>query len=748
MLRGFIATVLFVCAGTQILWAPAQAQSKNPDLGQLKESTFIIGPGSATYPVHDMWKRYVQVMQYASTFDKVVHDIENVVCGPDQNKSVLLIGEPNEFYKYVFARIAARPGGACSEMWHAEIDVQKIESGHKYVGEVDEYWRESILLPSDNKNVVLYLGSLGGLIGLGSHSNDDTGIEREYASNLTSGRLRSVAFMDKYDYNQTIRSKHAYVLESFAIKLALPPVEPFAAAELVQFYLANLYPHLILPEAELNYLVKMAAFYMPNRPEPERSMAIVNKLIHDAGGVQKQTFKQEVAIETPHPYLVNSVLTWEISVPDADEMQISFDSFDVENNYDTLTVRNASGATLEVLTGTKGPFRSKFYPTNKVTLTFTSDGTGVKDGFKISTVTGAKYLKHTFTLAETRSAVMSAAQVPQWLIDRDYSIIKNLKAKLDSDVVGVAEGKADMVRLAKNGYVAGRTDDKPVATLMLAGPTGTGKSYIAKKMAEFTGQHLITMDMTSYKERDSFATFQEVLARHLTNTPYAVYLFEEIDKASIEVLDQLYFMMDEGIFYDKYQRPLFARGAFILMTTNAASDTILENPKAPDLRSLVMKDLEKNFRSSFLNRFDAISIFVPFTDAEYLQLARIMIDKKIARIEEFYDWTMQADEETYSYIGVNGRSAKFGARPMERLVESVLGAGIAEYQLQVEVIPEKAHISLQKLSGTNNFQITVNGKSVEFEVNSSNNSTPFSLLQNGKFNSLQQLFEEIRIYND
>jgi ATP-dependent Clp protease ATP-binding subunit ClpA len=755
----------------------AFAQSnKQPNLNVLKESGFIMGPGNAAYPVNDGWKKYVQTMQYADIFDGIVKEVEQIICGPEQNKGVLLIGEPDNFYKYIFARLASRPSSPCAEMWHVEVDINKIEAGHMYVGQVDEYWREKILEPSANKNAVLYFHALGGLIGLGSHSNDDTGIEREYSSNITSGKIRTVAFMDKFDYNETIRSRHAYVLESFATKIVLPPVTMAQAAAMVQLVLASQYPHLKLEAKELNYLVKQIQYFMPNRSEPDRSLTVLQRMARAVGDADKVVKTNDVLIETAHPYPVSATGTWTIEYPTANEIQLNFEMFDLENNYDLLLVKNANGQILETLTGQKGAFRTKFYPTNKLILEFRADNSGTNQGFKITSAIEARYKEHKFTLNEVRSAVMTVAQVPQWLIDRNYSIIKNLKAKLDGDVVGVAEGKEDLVRLAKNGYVAGRTDEKPIATIMFAGPTGTGKSYIAKKMAEFTEQRLITMDMTSYKDRSSFGTFQELMTRNLTNSPYAVYLFEEIDKASIEVLDQLYFMMDEGIFYDKSQRPLFARGSFLIFTTNAASDTILSNPKNPELRKLVMRDLEAGFRASFLNRFDAISIFLPFTAEEYLKLAKIMVKKKLGLINEFYDWNMTADDGVLSYIATYGASAKYGARPMERLVESTIGAGIAEYQVEYGAIPEQAKIALQKLPETHKFRIKVNNQTIDFTVNPSNNggdtapgpfspflgfsaetgiggsvgtqSLPLTEKALSGATSLQKLFEANRMYDD
>lgn len=724
-----------------------QAQAGTPpDLNTLRESGFIMGPGNTQYPVHSGWKNLASVMKGVDVFDSIVERIEEVACGSDTNKSVLLVGDSSLAYKYIFARLANRAGSKCpAGMWHVDINVSKVESGHKYVGEVDQYWQDKVLRPSDNKDVVMYLQSVGSLIGIGSHSNDDTGIEREYVANFTAGRMRTVAYSDKYEYNDIIRSKHGYVMESFAEKIILPPVDAAQVTLIARAYLANIFPHLVLSDSDLSYLVKNIAFYQPNRGEPDRTVSVLNQMARNApNGGQARPIEYKEVIESKHPYDNNATQTFEIEKPEVTSLQLVFESFDTEQNYDTLEIFDAnSNVLLETMSGNKGAFQTPFYATNKLRLVFKSDSSGQKNGFKISAINGRKQERYTFKREDVRRTILSIAQVPPWMMTRDYSVVRNLQGKLDGDVVGVAEGKRDLVRLAKNGYVAGRTDEKPIATTLFTGPTGTGKSYIAKKMAEFMGMRLITMDMTSYKDPSTFRAFQDTLANHLTNTPYAFYLFEEIDKASIEVLDQLYFMMDEGIFYDKHQRPLFARGAFIMMTTNAAADVIVKNPTAPNLRELVMADLQKMFRMSFLNRFDAISIFKPFTDAEFAQLSRTLINKKLGLLKEFFTWDAAVDQGTYDYVALLGRSPIYGARPMERLVENVLGTGIADYQIGRAVIPDEARITFAKLQPTHQFRITVNRDAMNYTIQPNGNflgaTSNMSVL-------LQKMFEANRLY--
>jgi ATP-dependent Clp protease ATP-binding subunit ClpA len=746
-----------IVLGTSFSTLSLSAQTSmgvEPDLYVLKESGYIMGPGSGSYAISDAWKKPTAFMKEVDTFDSIADRVESVVCGEEQNKSVLVVGDPSLAYMYLFARMAGpRPNSKCpANMWHVELNVSKVESGHKYVGEVDEYWQTKVLTPSDKKNVIIYLSSIGSLVGIGSHSHDETGIEREYVSNITSGRMRSIAFMDKFEYNEMIRSRNSYVLEAFADKIILPPIDSVQTYKLAWTYLKVLYPNLKLSEKDLQYIVKNIAYYQPNRNEPDRTLSVINALVRGSG-VVRESKPEEIAvvIESAHPYPISTRTEFWIDQPNYDALQIEFESFDLEHNYDYLEIYdgNNESVLLAKLTGKLNPnTKAGYYGTNKLKLVLVADNSGSNPGFKISKVYGKKIETHTFSREEVRKALLSIAQVPQWFVDRDFSIVKKLEEKLNGDVVGVAEGKKDMVRLAKNGYVAGRTDDKPIATVLLAGPTGTGKSYIAKKMADFMEMKLITLDMTNYKDVSSFKSFQEVMARNLTNNPYAIYLFEEIDKAAMEVLDQLYFMMDEGVFYDSFQRPLFARGAFMIMTTNAASDTILHDPNNPDLRSLVMADLKKNFRMSFLNRFDAISIFKPFTDAEFHQLANILISKKLAKIRETFEWNMTVDRETINFIATYGRSAEFGARPMERLVENTLGIGIAEYQLENGAIPELATVDVIKLEGLNRFRITVDAKSLEYTVDTANNSRILSLPGILINDPLGKFFKSIRLYND
>lgn len=727
------------------------AADNAPDISTLRNSGFIIGPGDGiANPIHTSWVETTTLMANLDVFDNIVKRIEGVLCSDKINKSVLLVGEPSDTYKYIFARLAMRQAAAnCPDMWHVQVDINKIEAGHSYVGQVEEYWEGSILKPADGKDVVLYFDNLNHLIGLGSHSHDASGIEAEYASNINAGRLRSVAFLSKYEYNQMQFSSFTYVLNAHADVIFLEDLSAESTKKLAKEFIKVFEPHLTLSERELNYLMQTVAYFRPNLNEPQRTVDVVKYLITHFGQVYDQFFK-DPAIETKHPYGANENAKWEIDMPEAKEIALVFDSFELEKNYDKISLNDTSNSLtfLRSFTGNLGAFTTPFFPTNKMRLTFTSNGTNQLSGFKVKQVIGRKKRPYTFTREDVRRSVLSLAQVPEWIMNRDYTVIRNMPAQLDKIVVGVTEGKRDVIRAMENGYVSGRTDEKPIGTSMFVGPTGTGKSFLAKTVAEVLGLKLITFDMTSFRTEESFDRFQDLLSAQLINNPFAIYLFEEIDKANIQVLDRLYFMLDEGVFYDRYQRPLFARGAYIMMTTNAGGDVILRERNNPDLRKLVFLELSKMFRESFLNRFDTMSIFKPFTDAEYMTLAKVLVEKKISKVRDAFEWNLSVGKSVIDFIGVNGRSDVFGARPMERLIENVITTGFTRYQLAHGPIPAPIALSINKAAtGDRTFVIAVSGRSevsyeVDLDVNPGNKS------MNSEEAKLRKFFEGIRLYND
>jgi ATP-dependent Clp protease ATP-binding subunit ClpC len=212
--------------------------------------------------------------------------------------------------------------------------------------------------------------------------------------------------------------------------------------------------------------------------------------------------------------------------------------------------------------------------------------------------------------------------------------------------------------------------------------------------------------------------FLSVMTDNLTINPHAVYVFEEIDKANVQVLDRLYFLLDEGIFYDRNQKPMYARGCFVIMTTNAGYDVIVKNRNKPNVRELFELALLDRFRPSFLNRFDEIAMFRPFNDPEYVDMARLHIRLKAEGMKETYDWNLSVDDSIPTLIARESRSLTFGARPTLRMINGILSLGVTNYQIEMAPLEEGSNINLELLSAEEKrFKLSVEGgHSLEFQV--------------------------------
>lgn len=714
-----------LCLGIILSISQAFAEGPKPQpprLSTLKYSGRIIGPGNASYPVHSSWTQHKELMNGdMDIFDDIVRRIERVVCGDNLNKSVLLVGEASDTVKYIIARLASivQSDKCPDKLWHVEIDAQKIISGHSYVGECEEYYHDNVYNPAKNKDAVLHFLNFDVIVGMCTSTNSATGIEALIADHMTKGELRVLAFMDRNAEKYVKSSKFSYVLNSFQERLLIDDVKIKNINKLIDKYIGIHGPHLVFNNDVREYFHRILHQYDPNGLEPGRSLKTIDALI---GSNHSYYVIDNLKFESKHPYAANEEIMHELSFPELDDMQLVFKKFDTEKDQDELLVMTKSANILDTFSGQLGDFKTKFYPTNNLNLVFTSNDTMEGQGFKLSHIVGRKRIKapenYTIRKEDVRRIIMERIEAPKWVIEEDYSIISDLRENLDYEVVGVEAGKNDLVRLAEIGFASGKMTEKPMASLLFVGPTGTGKSYIAKIVSRVMDMKLITIDMTNYQHPYSFDNFIETMSKNLMTNPYAFYLFEEIDKANVRVLDQLFFMLDEGIFFDKNQRELFARGAFIMMTTNASQDIIVREQDNPKLNDLVMKDLQNSFRHAFLNRFNAITIFKPFSNKEFYQLAKIMTRKiqEMANIQN--NWDLSVEDAVIKHMSIKGRSKLFGARPMERVVENIINSGIGKFQIYVRRILENESISIVKhgAQDSNFFKITVGEDEFVYEA--------------------------------
>ena len=610
-LRNSLRVTVAIAIAT-LVSSPVQAAS---NLRTLVKSCFVLHDPSGKYDISPEWEEPAKVMGGLPILPDLTKRIKDVITADHGNKSVLIVGDASSAYRYYLASLAVSGDPDLAKFAHLEIDLPKIVEGHTLLGQVQEYWQKQISKPALGEDIILYITNLSSMIGLGASNRSSTGVETLFAPNIQGGKMRSVAFIDYFNYSR-VRSDNNYVINSFSDIVFLPEYGNDDINGILLNYARAYIPQLKLTETHINYIKGTIGYYQPNKPEPQRTLTVFKELV---------TMMEEAVA------------------------------------------------------------KSGRFVMDKATL---------------------------------KAASMKAAQVPDWIIQKDFSVLKALPGKIRSRFIGQDEAVNGVVRLSRIGYGGGRTDEKPVASIMFAGPTGTGKTYLSKLLAKNLGIKMITMDMTTYRSSVSMDRFLSVMTDNLTINPHAVYVFEEIDKANVQVLDRLYFLLDEGIFYDRNQKPMYARGCFVIMTTNAGYDVIVKNRDKANVRELFELALLDRFRPSFLNRFDEIAMFRPFTDPEYIDMAKLHIRLKADGMKETYDWNLNVDDSIPTLIARESRSLTFGARPTLRMINGILSLGVTNYQIEMAPLEEGSSINLELLSAENKrFKLSVEGgDSLEFQV--------------------------------
>jgi ATP-dependent Clp protease ATP-binding subunit ClpC len=303
-----------------------------------------------------------------------------------------------------------------------------------------------------------------------------------------------------------------------------------------------------------------------------------------------------------------------------------------------------------------------------------------------------------------------------------------LEEELHTRIVGQDEAVSAIAEAVRRSRAGLGDPNRPTGSFLFLGPTGVGKTELARAVAEilFGDEDLmVRFDMSEYQERHTvsrlvgappgYIGYEEAgqLTERVRRRPYSVLLFDEIEKAHPDVFNILLQILDDGRLTDAQGRTVDFKHSVVIMTSNLGADRIQQHARTDEpfeaLQSDLMERLRQNFRPEFINRIDEIIIFRALTEAQLLDITKLLLDR-LARRLRAQRIEIVFKDEAVKYLAREGFDPEFGARPLrrtiQRLIESELSrlvlSGTIEPgdQVIVDVLDTKLHFDVEPGGGS------------------------------------------------
>ncbi|WP_448380994.1 ATP-dependent chaperone ClpB [Gloeomargarita sp.] len=316
-------------------------------------------------------------------------------------------------------------------------------------------------------------------------------------------------------------------------------------------------------------------------------------------------------------------------------------------------------------------------------------------------ISGTNLLREEVTEADIAEIIAKWTGIPVTkLVASEKERLLHLEEELHRRIIG-QEAAVTAVAEAIQRSRAGLSDpNRPIASFIFLGPTGVGKTELAKALAEYlfdTEHALVRIDMSEYMERHTVARligappgyvgYEEggQLTEAIRRRPYAVILFDEIEKAHEDVFNIMLQILDDGRLTDSQGRTVDFKNTVIIMTSNLGSQYILDLAGQPEkdeeLRQRVLEILRENFRPEFLNRIDEIIIFQSLTKPQLRQIVNLQIQRLQKRLAE-QKIGLELTEAAVDFLAEVGYDPVYGARPLKRAIQRHLETLIARELLK------------------------------------------------------------------
>lgn len=329
-------------------------------------------------------------------------------------------------------------------------------------------------------------------------------------------------------------------------------------------------------------------------------------------------------------------------------------------------------------------------------------------------------------IQETVDEEMIAKIVSRWtgvevnrLVESERTKLLHLVQVLAKRVVGQDQALELVTDAILRSKAQIQDENRPIGSFMFLGPTGVGKTEVAKALAEqlFDDErHIVRIDMSEYMEKHSvsrligappgYVGYDEggQLTEAVRRNPYSIVLFDEIEKAHPDVFNVLLQILDDGRITDSKGVTVDFKNTIIILTSNLGSQYAFENISNEERQTKYMDEVKRHFKPEFINRIDEIIVFNALDDAAFIKIAHKFIGELQHRLAQ-RDINLHVSDAVFSQIAKMGVDPVFGARPMKRYIQRNIETQIAKKMIEEGVVKE-AEIFVDFVDGQYTFSVS------------------------------------------
>lgn len=546
------------------------------------------------------------------------------------------------------------------------LDMTLMVAGAKYRGQFEERIKALMAEVEKDKNVILFIDELHTIVGAGAAEGamDASNI---FKPALSRGVLQCIGATTIAEYRKFIEKDSALDRRFQSVKVDEPSVED--AVKILMGLRKNYQQHhcCVYTDAAIEEAVKLSSRYITSRYLPDKAIDVI-----DEAGARARIKMTERPKEVS-----------EISEQIESLKSLRDDAVKNQKFEDAAKVRDEIKALEQKKIDTVAAWQNSLK--GKTSVVDVDDIYAV-----VSSWTG-----------------IPLARMEQ----KDAKKLLELEKYLQANVVGQDEATVVIARALRRSRAALKDPKRPIGSFLFLGPTGVGKTYLAKILAEqmFGNQDaLIQIDMSEYMEKFSVSRLigsppgyvghedGGQLTEQVRRRPYSVILFDEIEKAHPDVAQILLQVLEDGRLTDSLGRTVDFRNTIIILTSNVGADILQKRSSMgfgvadseqnfEKVKQSVMDEMKKTFRPEFLNRIGDIVLFRSLDKKDMSKIVELELAKVRARLAE-KNMSLALDSSAVDFLISKGWDEKYGARPLKRAIERELEDPLAEAILKGEIV--------------------------------------------------------------